>query len=355
MKKIILSFIAVFLLIYGHSFACTDFQVKAEDGSIVIGRSMEFMLEMGSEIITVPRGEETVSMTPEGKKGISWRSKYGFLGINALGLKRAVLDGINEAGLSVEFLWFPGSAYNRQQGGDFIVITDLGLWLLGNFATVEEVKKAIADQPLVGVFIPQIGQIPGFHVAVHDAGGRNLVIEFINGEKRIYDNPIGVMTNRPTFDWHLANLRNYLNLTPTDKDSETIAGVVVEASGSGNGWLGLPGDWMPPSRFVRTVKLVHAAKPVKNASEAVNLAEHILNAVDIPLGVIKAQPAGYDYTQWSVIKDLTNRIVYYRSYRDLALKRIDMKALDFNPGAAMKTLPIADGGWNTIDVTGQLK
>ncbi|MDZ4185083.1 MAG: linear amide C-N hydrolase, partial [Desulfuromonadales bacterium] len=295
------------------------------------------------------------SMTPDGKKGRSWRSKYGFLGINALGLKRAVLDGLNEAGLAVEFLWFPGSEYNRQQGDDFIVITDLGLWLLGNFATVDEVKKAIADQPLVGVFIPQIGQIPGFHVAIHDAGGRNLVIEFINGEKRIYDNPIGVMTNRPTFDWHLANLRNYLNLTPVDKDSETIAGVVVEASGGGNGWLGLPGDWMPPSRFVRTVKLVHAAKPVKDAVEAVNLAEHILNAVDIPVGVIKAQPTGYDYTQWAVIKDLTNRIVYYRSYRDLVLKRIDMKALDFNPGAAMKTLPIADGSRNIIDVTGRLK
>jgi len=355
MKKILLSFFAVLILTHGHSFACTDFQVKAEDGGIVIGRSMEFMLETGSDIITVPRGEETVSMTPDGKKGASWRAKYGFIGINALGLKRAVLDGLNEAGLAVEFLWFPGSAYNPQQGGDFIVITDLGLWLLGNFATVDEVKKAIADQPLVGVYVPQIRQIPGFHVAVHDAGGRNLVIEFINGEKRIYDNPIGVMTNRPTFDWHLANLRNYLNLTPIDKDSQTIAGVDVEASGSGNGWLGLPGDWMPPSRFVRTVKLLHAAKPVKDSAEAVNLAEHILNAVDIPVGVIKAQPTGYDYTQWCVIKDLTNRIVYYRSYRDLVLKRIDMKALNFNPGAAMKTLPIEDGSRNIIDVTGKLK
>lgn len=355
MKKIVLLSVAVLILGPAHSLACTDFQVKAEDGSIVIGRSMEFALEIGSDIVTFPRGEEITSMTPEGNKGLSWKSKYGFLGINALGLKRAVVDGLNEAGLAVEFLWFPGSVYGKAKGNDFVAITELGLWLLGNFATVDEVKNALADRPLVGVYIPQLKQVPGFHVAVHDARGKNLVIEFVNGEKKIYDNPIGVMTNRPTFDWHLANLRNYLNLTPVDKESQTIAGVDVEASGSGNGWLGLPGDWMPPSRFVRTVKLLHAAAPAKNSAEAVNLAEHILNAVDIPYGVIKAQPAGSDYTQWCVIKDLSNRALYYRSYRDMGLKRIDIKQLSLNPGAAPKVIRIEDGTRNVINVTDKLK
>ena len=354
MKKVFLLLLIVLILGPGHSLACTDFQVKAEDGGIVIGRSMEFALEMGSEIVTFPRGEEIVSEMPDGKKGLRWRSKYGFLGINALGLKRAVLDGLNEAGLAIECLWFPGSIYDKATSNDFVAITDLGLWLLGNFATVDEVKNAIPHQALVGVYIPQLRQVPGFHVAVHDAVGKNLVIEFINGEKKIYDNPIGVMTNRPAFDWHLTNLRNYLNLTPADKESQTIAGVGVEASGSGNGWLGLPGDWMPPSRFVRTVKLLHAAKPTKNPAEAVNLAEHILNAVDIPYGVIDAQPTGHDYTQWCVIKDLTNRVLYYRSYRDLVLKRIDMKQLNFNPGATMKEIRIEDGRRSIIDVTERL-
>ena len=129
----------------------------------------------------------------------------------------------------------------------------------------------------------------------------------------------------------------------------------MEASGSGNGWLGLPGDWMPPSRFVRAVKLLHAAQPAKNSAEAVNLAEHILNAVDIPYGVIKAQPTGHDFTQWCVIKDLTNQVFYYRSYRDLVLKRIDMKQLSLNPGAATKTIRIEDGSCNFINVTDRLK
>lgn len=354
MKKIFLLLLTTLIIPHGPSWACTDFQVKAEDNSIVIGRSMEFALEIGSEIVTFPRGEENVSMTPEGNKGLSWKSKYGFLGINALGLKRAIVDGLNEAGLAVEFLWFPGSVYGKAKGKNFVAITDLGLWLLGSFATVDEVKSAIADRNLAGVYIPQLKQVPGFHVAVHDARGKNLVIEFINGEKKIYDNPIGVMTNRPTFDWHLANLRNYLNLTPVDKESQKVAGVDVEASGSGNGWLGLPGDWMPPSRFVRTVKLLHAAKPPTNSAEGVTLAEHILNAVDIPYGVIKAQPIGYDYTQWCVIKDLTNRALYYRSYRDLVLKRIDMKQLNFNPGAPTKVIQIEDGSRNVINVTEKL-
>jgi len=354
MKKIFGLCLAVLILAYAHAWACTDFQVESEDNGIVIGRSMEFALEIGSDIVTFPRGEENVSMTPEGDKGVSWKSKYGLLGINALGLKRAVIDGLNEVGLAVEFLWFPGSDYGKAKGKNFVAITDLGLWLLGNFATVDEVKSAIADRTLVGVYIPQLRQVPGFHVAVHDAQGKNLVIEFINGEKKIYDNPIGVMTNRPTFDWHLTNLRNYLNLTPIDKESQMVAGVDVEASGSGNGWLGLPGDWMPPSRFVRTVKLLHAAKPPTNSAEAVNFTEHILNAVDIPYGVINAQPTGHDYTQWCVIKDLTNRVLYYRSYRDLVLKRIDMKQLNLNPAAAMKAIRIEDGNRNVINVTDKL-
>ncbi len=354
MKKIFLLCLAVLIFSYGHSLACTDFQVKAQDESIVIGRSMEFHVEIGSEIVTFPRGKENVSTTPEGDKGLSWRSKYGFLGINGLGMKRAALDGLNEAGLAVEFLWFPGSVYDKVRGNNFITTTDFGLWLLGNFATVDEVKNAIAQMILVGVYIPQLKQVPGFHVAVHDARGKNLVIEFIDGQKKIYDNPISVMTNRPTIDWHLSNLRNYMNLTSEDKESQTIAGVDVQASGSGNGWLGLPGDWMPPSRFVRTVKLLHAAQPAKNSGEAVNLAEHILNAVDIPYGVIKAPPMGYDYTQWCVIKDLTNRVLYYRSYRDPALKRIDMKQLNFNPGATMKAIRIEDGSRNIINMTDKM-
>jgi len=358
-KRIFLGVTFLFcVLMAGVSLACTDFQVKAKDGTVVIGRSMEFAMGMGSEIVVFPRGGKVTSMTPDGKKGISWTRKYGYLGIDAFKEKQAVLDGINEAGLAVEFLWFTESQYQKAHDSNWLAITDLGHWMLGNFSSVNEIKRELPKLKVVGVYVPQLRQVPGFHAAVHDARGNNIVIEFIRGEINIYDNPIGVMTNKPTFDWMLTNLRNYVNLDPYDRPSVNIAGNKINATGSGTGWLGMPGDWSPPSRFVRTVQIVHAADPAKDAAGAVNLAEHVLNAVDIPVGVIKTKgPINQDmvdYTQWIVVKDLTNRVLYYRSYQDLTLKRVDMKKLNFEPGAPIKSILLEDGSRNIINVTGKL-
>ena len=358
-KRIFLCVTFLFcVLLVEVSLACTDFQVKAKDGTVVIGRSMEFAMGMDSEVVVFPRGGKVTSLTPDGKKGISWTQKYGYLGIDAFKEKQAVLDGINEAGLSAEFLWFTESQYQEANDSNWLAVTDLGHWMLGNFSSVNEIKKALPKLKVVGVYVPQLRQVPGFHVAVHDAQGKNIVIEFIKGKINIYDNPIGVMTNKPTFDWMLTNLRNYVNLDPYDRPSVNIAGSKINATGSGTGWLGMPGDWSPPSRFVRTVQIVHAADPVKDAAAAVNLAEHVLNAVDIPAGVIKTKgPINrdlVDYTQWIVIKDLTNKVCYFRSYQDLTLKKVDMKKLNFKPGATIKTIIIEDGSRNIVDVTGKL-
>lgn len=359
MRKICLYvFIILCIILEGVSFACTDFQVKAADGSVVIGRSMEFAMGMDSEVVVFPKTEKMVSMTPDRKTGIGWKPKYGYLGVNALGEKLAFLDGMNEAGLSVEFLWFTESKYQEAKNGKWLAIGDLSHWMLGNFATVDEVKKELPRVTVVGVYVPKLGMVPGLHAAVHDARGNNIVVEFINGETKIYDNPIGVMTNKPTFDWQLTNLRNYVNLDPYDKEEKTIAGVKVHPAGSGTGWLGIPGDWSPPSRFVRTVMMVHSADPVKNAAEAINLAEHILNAVDIPMGVIKTRELEnkdmIDYTQWIVIKDLTNKALYFRSYQDLTLKKVDMNKLNFNHGAKMKAIRIESGMRKIPDMTEKL-
>ena len=343
----------------GVSPACTDFQIKAKDGTVVIGRSMEFALGIDSDIVVIPRSEKAVvSMMPDGKKGINWIPQYGYLGIDAFGEKEAVLDGMNETGLAVEFLWYTESQY-QEAVGNWLPVTYLAHWLLGNFSTVDEIKRELPKIKVVGAYVPQLKRVPGFHAAVHDANGKNIVIEFIDGKTNIYDNPIGVMTNKPTFDWQLTNLRNYVNLDPYDRESFEIAGVKFDATGSGTGWLGMPGDWSPPSRFVRTVHIVHSADPVKDAAGAVNLAEHVLNTVDIPLGVVKTKgPINkdmVDYTQWIVIKDLTNKVYYFRSYQDLTLKKVDMKKLNFNPGAEMKTIHIEDGSRNILDLTEKLK
>jgi choloylglycine hydrolase len=99
------------------------------------------------------------------------------------------------------------------------------------------------------------------------------------------------------------------------------------------------------------------AKPVKDASAGVNLAAHILNGVDIPLGIIRPVDNSFndnDYTMWIAIKDLKNRVLYFRTYENLALRAIDLKKLDLSPGAPKKAMSI-QGGSEVVDVSANLK
>ena len=341
------------------SFACSDFQIKAKDNTVVNGRSMEFPVDLHSNVIIVPRGEQFVSINDKGVKGVSWTNKYGFLGIDAYNIKNCYVEGFNEKGLAYGALMFAGAKYQPAEPGNFVTISDFGSWLMGNFATVEEVKEAL---PKVNVSDMRLKQMNGesyFHVALHDATGKNLVIEFIDGQVKVYDNPLGVLTNRPDFDWQINNLRNYINLDAHDKKDKVINGIKIEPTGVGSGLLGLPGDWTPPSRFVRLAFSVDAALPAKDAAEAVNLAEHFLNMVDIPKGAIKENSALFitleGYAQWVIIKDLTNCVLYYKTYENTAWKKVDLKKFDLAPGALRKSIAIDDKQQKVIDVSSELK
>jgi choloylglycine hydrolase len=339
--------------------ACTDFLIKTGDGAVIVGRSLEWGSDLESKVKLHPRGEQISSSAPGEQTGLSWKSKHGYVGLN-INVRDAVLDGINEKGLSIGGLWLPGSVYQEvspSQASRALSVTDLGSWILGNFATISEVVPALSQ---IRVWCPQLtgGKI-ALHFALHDASGESLVIEFVNGEQKIYHNPVGVLTNAPTFDWHIANLNNYLHLSPSDPQPITIQGAVLSPPGLGGGFLGIPGDWTPPSRFVRTNAMLSFAQPARNAEGGVSLAQHILNAVDIPLGDTRGkmqQDGTYysDYTQWVVIKDLTDKIFYFRSYNNLTLRAIDLKRLDFAAGAPAKWISI-EGGAPATDATLLLK
>jgi len=350
----------VFLMLAcGLSFACSDFQLKAKDGTVVIGRSMEYPVDLNSNAVAVPAGREFTSIDDKGNKGITWKNKYGFLGIDAFGFSNVYLEGLNEEGLAYDALMFTGSKYQLPLPGKFVTIADFGAWVLGNFATVDEVREALKNVNVSGMNIKEAGGDVDLHVAVHDASGKNLVFEFIDGQVKVYDNPLGVMTNRPDFPWQINNLRNYINLDANDRKEKTIGGVEIEPTGVGSGMLGLPGDWTPPSRFVRLAMCVDQALPVEDAQQAVNLAQHLLNVVDIPKGVIKENPEPSvnleGYAQWVVIKDLTNKVLYYKTYENTLLKKIDLKECDLSSGAAPCSIAIDDKQQNVSDVTKQLK
>jgi choloylglycine hydrolase len=315
------------------SHACTSFRVKTEEGYVFYGRTLEGQ-SFGSSISIVPKGIEYVGTLPGGEQnGLKWTTKYGMVGMNAAGLP-LLIDGINDRGLVAGTLFFPGYAdyqpFDRGSADRSIAQYEVITWILSNFATVAEVREGIRSVRVCRVVSDICGDLP-LHYTIHDPQGNCLVIEHVKGELRLYDNPIGVMTNSPTFDWHLTNLRNYVGISPNNPQPITVEGVRAAGFGQGAGMLGLPGDYSPPSRFVRTAALVATALPPKGYDEGLTLAMTILDNIDIAKGTVRdlsGKTPEYDITNWSVVADLGQKKYYYRRYFNKDWRCVDvMKAL----------------------------
>jgi choloylglycine hydrolase len=284
----------------------------------------------------VPRHFVSHATGADGKSAWSWKSRYAIAGMNAFGLP-VVVDGVNEKGLAGGILYFPGFAsYADPAQADpahALAPWELLSFALGNFASVAEVRAALASISIVGVTQPTLGIVPPFHYTLHDASGASIVVEPIGGTLKITDNPLGVLTNAPSFDWHLTNLRNYVKLSPVEAPPLEIGGETFAPLGSGSGMLGVPGDPTPPSRFVRALAMTLSAAPQKDAAQTVRLAEHLLNNFDIPMGLVRPAPhetARFEFTQWSAIADLSRAIYYVKSYDDQILRSIDLSKFDLD-------------------------
>lgn len=308
--------------------ACTDFILKSQDQAYIVGRSLEFGRILPTQIQSFPKGEIIVSQTPDHQKGMAWTSQYAYMGM-VFKPAKVILDGFNEKGLSIGYLWMPGTEYPALETNSSttpLFFADMPAWLLGNFATVAEVKAALTKVNIYAGPIPGFSDIPPVHLVVHDNQGQTVVVEFLKGKMHVFDDPVGVLTNSPELPWHLTNLRNYINLSALNAKTASVDGTVLNPIGQGTGLLGIPGDWTPPSRFVRTAIFKQALAPIKDAPSAVLAAIHLLNTVDIPYGVIReTKDQDFDFTQWIVIKDLTNKKLYYRTYGNQNIEMIDLK------------------------------
>lgn len=331
---------------FAPAYACTDARVVAQDGSVLTARSMEFGAPVDSGLVVRPRGSQMQSPAPGGAKGLRWTAKYGFVYMDGFHLD-AACDGLNEAGLGFGGLYLPGFAeYETIAPGDnskAVSNLQFGGWLLSQFATVAEVKAALPSIHVWGEPVAAFGNsfIP-VHYVVHDAKGNSIVLEWVGGKLNLYDNTVGVMTNSPPYDWEMTNLRNYINLSPDNAKPVTVNGVEYSSAGQGSGLVGLPGDPTPPSRLVETVVALNAAVKPKNDTEALVLGQKLMNRVDLPAGLARDPSSGEsDITQWVVFRDHTNKVYYYRTYEDMTLQAVDLKKLDFSPGAPARRIAIA--------------
>jgi len=317
--------------------ACTGIRLVAADGSVVYARTLEFGLDLKSDITMVPRGYARTGTTPDGKEGLKWTAKYASVGMNGAGLP-VLFDGLNEKGLGAGMFYFPTSAgympYTPADAGKTIAQWQVPSYILENFATVDEVKANIGNIVVPSVLFTQWGFAPEAHYIVHDSSGKSIVIEYVGGKLNVHDNPLGVITNTPNFDFQMNNLRQYVNFSMTGKPPIQLGPVTILPTGQGNGMLGLPGDFTPPSRFVRAVAFSQSVFQPKTERDAVLEAFKILNNFDIPRGSARDGEKDAngniqaDYTIWTGASDLKARRYLFRTYDNSQIRAVDLMNMD---------------------------
>ena len=232
--------------------ACTGITLRAKEGAHIFARTIEWGgSNLNSQYVVVPRGYEQQSYVPGGtKSGLEFTARYGYVGL-AVEQTEFVVEGLNEAGLSAGLFYFPDygryGEYDPALRASSIADFQLVSWMLGNFAAVDEVQKAIAEIHVIA-FEPRASTV---HWRIADRSGRQVVLEIVNGETHFYENSLGVLTNSPGFQWQMTNLNNYVNLYSGTTQAHRLGDIRLSSFGAGSGMLGIPGDVTPPSRFVR--------------------------------------------------------------------------------------------------------
>ena len=300
---------------------------------MVVARTIEWGgSDLNSRYAVVPRGYSQQSYVPGAKDGMKFTAKYGYVGLS-VEQEEFVAEGINEEGLSAGLFYFPRYGryvdYDVKRKDKSIADLQLVSYILGSCATVEDVEKAVAAVDVVAID-PRASTV---HWRFADASGRQVVLEIVDGKARFYENELGVLTNSPGFEWQLTNLNNYVNIFPGSAKPQKLGAADLTAFGAGSGFLGMPGDVTPPSRFVRAAFYQATTPQAATAAQTVAQCFHILNNFDIPVGIeTKRGETAADIpsaTQWTSATDMANRMIYYRTMHDSSIRCIDLKAIDF--------------------------
>ncbi len=314
--------------------ACTGISLTAKDGSRVVARTVEWSESaMQCGYVVAPRGHVHQSMTPTGENGIRYRSVYGYVGIYTE-YAPFIVEGMNEAGLSAGLFFFPQYGeymkYSPERNDRTLCDMQFVSWVLSQFSTIDQLKSAMKKIDVV-TLDHRIGSV---HWRIAEPDGRMVVLEFIDGVPHFYENKLGVLTNSPGFEWQMTNLNNYVNLQPGAADSREIAeGVQLRPMGGGSGMLGLPGDYTPPSRFVRAAFMQTSAPVQDTGFDAVLQAFHILNNFDVPVGLqnpkADAPKELQSATQFTSASDQDALRLYYRTVWNSNIRCIDLMHIDF--------------------------
>lgn len=330
---------------------CTALLYRDAVGNAYAGRTLELPMEMPYLVAYLPSGRVCESQVA-GRDALSYASKYDILAVavpfSPDDLK--IVEGFNAEGLTFSALSYadasgPEDSFDKTKAA--LSAVDLGSWALGQFASVADVKEALAGQPVLLAPLAILGgaKTP-FHFVLHDRSGASIVVEFADGAQSVYDNPVGVMTNGPAFPWHLTNLDNYTFLSNIDRSETRFGSLDVSQPDSGIATVGLPASNTSVGRFVRAVYYAQFAEKASAPDGAVRTLAHVMNNFDRPRGITVDRRGGSggiesgesaqsgdvtsiasEYTSWTALMDLDRKRLFLRTYAGINYTMFDLGQL----------------------------
>ncbi|MGO2083966.1 choloylglycine hydrolase family protein [Vagococcus sp.] len=327
---------------------CTSIYLKTKDHHHLLSRTMDFAFPLEAKPTYLPRNYQWKSCLD----ARSHQNKYGFIGAGRLlGESYFVADGVNEKGLAVAELYLPGEVNyrkNKKEEALNLAPHEFILWLLGHCASIEEVEDQLKNIHLVSAKAPILDIVTPLHWIITDTTGRCVIIEPTEIKLMVKENPIGVLTNTPYFEWHLDNLRNYLHVQPEQYKEKRFGNYIARPFSQGTGTLGLPGGYTPPERFVRAAFFREHIEEAPTEEAGVRNAYHVLATVRIPKGIVIDQDGHSDYSQYVGTMCNETQSYYFTDYDHPTIVKVclDKKLLaknnpcqfDIEPGGAIKTI-----------------
>ena len=298
---------------------CTAATYKTKD--FYFGRTLDYEFSYGDEVTITPRNYPFHFREKE-----ELSSHYAIIGM-AYVVENYPLyyDAINEKGLGMAGLNFVGNADYKEkvEGKDNITQFEFIPWVLGKCATVKEAKELIEKINLLNVPFNDKLPLAELHWIISDSE-ESITVESVKEGIKVYENPVGVLTNNPPFDKQMFALNNYMNLSVKSPENTFAKGLNLQEYSRGMGAIGLPGDLSSQSRFVRVAFTKMNSISGEGEKESVSQFFHILNSVDQQRGCCDLGDGKYEITIYTSCCNTNKGIYYYTTYDNHQITAVDM-------------------------------
>lgn len=315
---------------------CTAATYKTE--CFYMGRTLDYEFSYGEQITITPRNYPFTF-----RHGGVTNSHYAIIGMAHVADGYPLYyDAVNEKGLGMAGLNFVGNAHYAEPVGGAVNVAQFEFipWLLSRCADIDEARKQIAGMNLVGTPFSEHFPAAQLHWIIADKNGAITVESTADGLK-IYDNPVGVLTNNPPFDKQMFLLNNYMSLSPKQPQNLFSDKLPLAAYSRGMGALGLPGDLSSASRFARVAFTKMNSVSGSSESESVGQFFHIMGSVDQQRGCCEVAEGKYEITIYTSCWNADRGIYYYTTYNCRRITAVDMHRENLD-SASLICFPMLD-------------